>query len=65
MPLATITDWVYGPQGPGFFLLFPAHVDVFYDGGDFHTLLGSDDKDKKKEHESDSLMALSLLMLDL
>ncbi len=64
MPLATITDWKFGPMGPGFFLLFPAHVDIFYDGGDFHALLGGDGKGKKKEHESDTLVALSLLMLD-
>lgn len=64
MPLVTITDWANGPMGPGFFLLYPRHVDIFYDGGPFHALLGNDDRVKKKEQETDVLVALSLLMLD-
>ncbi len=64
MPLATITDWSNGPMGSCFFMMFRRNVTFFYDGGDFHSLLGSGDDGKKKEYESDTLVALSLLMLD-
>ena len=64
MPLATIQDWVNGPMGPGFFLLFRKNIDFFYDGGPMDALLGNDDTIKKKEHELNISVATTLLMMD-
>ena len=59
MPLATITDWSFGPMGPGWFLLHPSSRNVFYDGA---TPL---EEEKKPDFERDvEALALVLLMGD-
>ena len=68
MPQAETPSCGNGPMGPGFFMLFPAHADIFYDGGPMDALIGDDGKKKRKkkrkEHETDILIALSLMMLE-
>ena len=62
MPIFVVTDWVNGPMGPGWFVKFPRHRDVWYDGGPPVNLtedsLGGEDYEKDSE-----MVALILLML--
>lgn len=62
MPTATITDWANGPMGPGWFIRFPAHVDIFYDGGGMWDLLPDVPKTKEQEKRFTEIIALILLM---
>jgi hypothetical protein len=64
MPQATITDWANGPMGPGFFLHFPAHRNIWYDGGGMWDYIEHDRTDDGPEREKriGEIVALILLM---
>ncbi len=62
MPVFTTMDWINGPMGPGFFLLFPANVDIFYDGGGFWELIGQEPGTLERQKRLGELVALVLLM---
>ena len=62
MPVFVVTDWANGPMGPGFFILFRAHVDVFYDGGPMHHLIDRPKDKGKLEERFGELFALIMLM---
>ena len=62
MPVFTVTDWSNGPMGPGFFILFRGHKDVFYDGGPMHHLIDKSKKTGDLEERFGELFALMMLM---
>jgi len=62
MPLLVITDWDNGPMGGGFFIHFPRHRNVYYDGGGMFDLIGKKPKTKEEEERIVELVALILLM---
>ena len=65
MPFATITDWRFGPMGPGWMMLFPRNAEVWYDGGPMEVDdLMEEDKLKRGVEEADAeMMGLIVLML--
>ena len=56
MPTYVVTDWVNGPMGPGWFVMFPRHRDAWYDGGPM---------DWKKEEKRDDIEELDAEILAL
>jgi len=62
MPTYVVTDWIYGPMGPGFFIKFPRHTDVWYDGGTMHEKITKDEGGREIEDKRGELFALVMLM---
>jgi hypothetical protein len=58
-PSISDSTWLKGPMGPGFFILFPKNIPLFYDGA---PLPKEDIKDTKTRKRDIELLALLMLM---
>ncbi len=62
MPTYPVTDWAFGPMGPGFFILFRRTADVWSDGGPMHAGLEEDDLGREDDELSAEVLALMVLL---
>lgn len=62
MPLVYTSDWEDGPQGPGFFLMFPKLTATFWDGGPLDALIGRQPLSDHKKKQLEEIVAVLLMM---